>query len=44
MGFLPMTYGGKRSLIASRCCGILRQEQMSHCGNSRQLSRRERDR
>ncbi len=44
MGSLPMSYGGRRSFISSRCCGVLQQEQMSHCGNSRQLSRLERDR
>jgi len=44
MGPLPMSYGGRRSFISSGCCGILQQEQMSHCGNSRQLSCLERDR
>jgi hypothetical protein len=44
MGPLPMSYGGRRSFISSGCCGILQQEQMSHCGNSRQLSWLERDR
>jgi hypothetical protein len=44
MGPLPMSYGGRRSFISSRCWGILQQERMSRCGNSRQLSWLERDR
>jgi hypothetical protein len=44
MGTLPMSYGGRRSFISLRCCGVLQQEQMTYCGDSRQLSRLQRDR